>query len=592
MKAVLHIDGMEPHELSRPVVIGREPVGGDGIDVITLTGDPIVSRSHLAFDVIRDGVVVIDLGSTNGTKITVGGVTRNVPTDVWTIVDASAVVNVGDTPIWVEYGASDHLEKIAAPVLAPLKAGCISCGQRLVAGSRFCDGCGALIAPESAPPPSNVAAAAMPTGRVVTSPPASPSRPSAGRTLGRKSGTTADRRASEVTLLLKQRRMGAVATVVTVVVIVWVIFARGNNASDLSASTFPRVSLGIEERWSVDIDGATSVVGSASDVFVFAIEDGDAAVISLDGSSGEERWSSDVGRNMSSGYVRGVLDDVVLIQACDFEGCELIGIDASTGEELWSDPFPDGSVFISSRATLVVSESGSLTLLNPLDGQRIERVRGDSLSVFGDHVYVRDNDEIEVFDLKDLSSVFGPVEVDEDIVGSILQSGKLITAVDDELVIINSDGTVDRESRVPADEIYRILPGPNGMVIVGTDDGVFGLDPIDGRAEEIWSANGGISFGFVSNDGPLVVVADGEDAEVLDSRTGDTRFDLRGYFESNQLIGSNGLVNVASVVTRYEVSAFRYSDGEEIWEDDFDGSIFLIDNGLVEIDDGEVRFFR
>ncbi len=66
--------------------------------------------------------------------------------------------------------------------------------------------------------------------------------------------------------------------------------------------------------------------------------------------------------------------------------------------------------------------------------------------VDGDYAYVRDGDEVEVFDLKDLSSKFGPVDVDEDSFGTVYQGGKLITAIDDELIVINGNGDVDRES--------------------------------------------------------------------------------------------------------------------------------------------------
>ena len=73
--------------------------------------------------------------------------------------------------------------------------------------------------------------------------------------------------------------------------------------------------------------------------------------------------------------------------------------------------------------------------------------------------------------------------------------------------------------------------------------------------------------------------------------TGETLVDLRGYYETDQLIGSNGLVNIV-YERNTEATALRYSDGEELWDERFDGSLRLVDDGLVEIDDGDVRFYR
>ncbi len=80
-------------------------------------------------------------------------------------------------------------------------------------------------------------------------------------------------------------------------------------------------------------------------------------------------------------------------------------------------------------------------------------------------------------------------------------------------------------------------------------------------------------------------------AEILDARTGEVKIDLRGYYETDQLIGSNGVVNI-SYERDTDATALRYADGEEIWDEHFDGFVRLVDDGLVEIDDGEVRFYR
>jgi len=75
------VDGSR-ESLSRPVLIGRSPsaVGagagsGTGAEprMITILDDPDISRTHLRVAVEGDAVVVTDLGSKNGTLITVPG---------------------------------------------------------------------------------------------------------------------------------------------------------------------------------------------------------------------------------------------------------------------------------------------------------------------------------------------------------------------------------------------------------------------------------------------------------------------------------------------------------------------------------------
>jgi hypothetical protein len=62
--------------LSRPVLIGRSPAASsDGSDVrlITIADDPDISRTHLRVAVEGDVVVVTDLGSKNGSIVTLPG---------------------------------------------------------------------------------------------------------------------------------------------------------------------------------------------------------------------------------------------------------------------------------------------------------------------------------------------------------------------------------------------------------------------------------------------------------------------------------------------------------------------------------------
>ena len=607
VRARLHIDGRSPHEVTGRTVIGREPDAEADTVGIVLSGDPLVSKAHIAFDVAAGGLVAIDLGSSNGTSIVVGGESSTLSSAVWTPVPDGTVVVVGDTSLRVELVgvAGGPAEPMMTPPPGFASAGvisavpaavlpvCAQCGRASVAGSRFCDGCGASTAASPpAGPPVAVSVASAQTVSPTMSWPADPvgAPPPLGPPVlpGGGGGESSKR---------KWLLVGAgIAGVVAVAGVAFVVLSGGDDGAPTTGG-LPTVPSQVEEQWSIDIDGADDVTGDSSAVFVMSIVDGDAEVYAVAGGSGEERWTADVANDVEYGAFQGLTAGVVLGTTCDFDAvCEAFGLDVGNGEVLWTDE-QSGNMAVSSSGSVLLSEDGSVELIDPSDGKRLERVRGDLVDSDGTYVYVRDDDEVEVFDTKDLSSVFGPVQVDDEAIGTIYAGGKLITAVGEELVVINADGEVDRESQVPADEIYQIRPGPDGMVLVGTDDGVLGLDPVDGRAAEIWSVDGSLNYTFVTEVGLLVLVTegddDGSDAEIIDARTGDSRITLRDYYESSQSLGSNGMVNSAyQDESDIDAAASQYSDGEEIWSLGFNGNPFLIDGAVVEVDDGQVTLYR
>jgi hypothetical protein len=91
--------------LSRPVLIGRAPsAGGAGAGsgtgaeprLITILDDPDISRTHLRVAVEGDAVVVTDLGSKNGTLITMpGGSPRKLRASEPTVVLPGTLIDLG-----------------------------------------------------------------------------------------------------------------------------------------------------------------------------------------------------------------------------------------------------------------------------------------------------------------------------------------------------------------------------------------------------------------------------------------------------------------------------------------------------------------
>lgn len=85
--------------LTRPVLIGRSPVAsgaGSADRLIAIADDPDISRTHLRVAVEGDAVVVTDLGSKNGSLITLpGGSPRKLRASEPTVVLPGTLIDLG-----------------------------------------------------------------------------------------------------------------------------------------------------------------------------------------------------------------------------------------------------------------------------------------------------------------------------------------------------------------------------------------------------------------------------------------------------------------------------------------------------------------
>jgi outer membrane protein assembly factor BamB len=590
----LRVDGIRLVEIDGLTLIGRDPTAGadEAATLITLDDpDRLMSKTHVALDVNQGELIISDRRSVNGTTLRIDGDERQVPAGDWVGVPVGATIVLGDSLLVVEESSDGDgdletrrvtgLAETASPDPSPSTGeiqwvasatptptisanaeqavpavnSCASCGRALADDDRFCDGCGA------------------------------PSRPP----------VAAPQAASEVVRAPGSRRVPVVAALVVGAAVVaggvFVVTSRGDDGS-IAADRLRGVPPTGESVWRASVAGASSVVADAGTVYVIAIDEGDAEVVALARADGEERWSSGLDNDKGYGDVFGPIDGRLIARVCDFDGvCGATAIDTSNGEAVWNDEL-DGSITVVGDA-LMVQSSGEIERLNAADGTSQGRVRADSIIVEGQYVYSVDDDgrEVEVFNLA-LESVFGPIEIDEDHGGLAFNGSQLLVATDEDLLSYDAQGDVTTTSQTAIEFVSWIQLGPGGTVVL-IDDAAGELvvaRPTEPRMEELWSSDGYPSRIIEASGETLIAVSDDGDLSIVELESGDERIRVDDTATS---YGSNGFLTYTSDESGdTDVVAYRYSDGEELWDTSVEGGAFLIDGALVAIADGDVELYR
>ena len=635
--ATLSIDGRSAIDVTGPITVGRDPRTDRG-DVVVVDNDPLVSKSHLAIDVELGGFVITDLGSSNGTFLHHSGVETTVPTDSWIPIPPGAEIEFGDQRMTIDEptvpgpaGADDTptpRHGIVAPVppVAPpdpwgvageaagrLSIECANCRRQLAGDSRFCDRCGTPTSPASAAPISAqpgpapsaplvghdpAATVVVPAGTVAGSGgPSSPSSPGPSAPFG----VVQPGPPAYVDLSSSTRSSGGplrtilfVAGVLVALGVAGVVVRNvldGDDAARVEAEP-PRVPDIVDELWSEPVRGESSGAFVDEDgVYVTSLDldSGRVEVIGFDRRNGDERWQTEVEPTGVFADIAGGVQGALFVTVCD-DQCSVVGLDLETGEELWSEQIGDGVPSVTNRHVYSVHD-GTVEFFDPLNGRRLERVRGDDVRLAENHILVSDGDDVEVFDA-DVNSVLGPEPVDQ--ADAIAFDGRrLIVAEGDELRFIDADGTVAKASSVDVGRIEQVMPVTDDNIILSSNEGVVSVDPLDGTAEERWSAPGELSTAADVDGGAVVIVDLAGSFEVVDADSGERRFERAlDQPDSGFTVPGRNLL-VVYEFERFDdpidVAAYDWRTGDEVWRQRFDDFAIVRDGLVVEIShDGEV----
>ena len=387
--------------------------------------------------------------------------------------------------------------------------------------------------------------------------------------------------------------MGAVVVLVVIGVVLSRVLGGDDGAGGDPASIVAPDT--VDELWSESVRGESS--GAFADdagvyVATFDFDSSRVDVVAFDRGDGDELWEAELDGDGGFADVRGATQGVLIVTVCDAE-CSVFGLDLITGGELWTAQISDGFPRVTDRHVLAVDDE-SLEVLDPLTGDRIDRVRGDDVLIADDHVLVTDGDDIEVFDLE-LNSVLGPEPVDR-ADATAFDGSRLIVADADELRFIDADGTVVKTSSVDVGLIDEVRPVADDNIVLNSDEGVISINPLDDTADERWSERGELSR-VVEVDGGTVVIVDGDESfRVIDADSGEQRFERdldlpdSGFtFPARNLLVVFEFDGFGDPV---ELSAYDWETGAEMWSERFDDFPIVSDGLVVEITrDGDVIVF-
>ena len=637
--AMVSIVGRDPIEMTGHLTLGRDPKSDAG-DVVAIDGDPLVSKSHLAIDVDDGLPVITDLGSANGTYLHHSGGETPVPSDTWIPIPTGAEIEFGDqrmtiVPVvdvpTVESGA-DAVAPGVAPASGSSTSTCQHCQQEIPPGSKFCDHCGtptasatsgsagsadewAPSAVQPAPPvPTFADAGVAPGGAPVAGPdagpvgppppsafqpgpPAAPFDPAGPAGAGAGAGPVfVDQSASPSSSGGAGKKIAAVVAVVVVLALVGFGLTRVLGGGDSSSSSGQALSTApdsIDEEWSQTVDGEaqnSAVDGDA--VYVTSVDTTDVSVSALARADGDEVWNVTLDASGSVAGIDGLVGDTLLVEACDAE-CVVTGVDVANGDERWDESLDGGSVTVIDDHVFVVNDT-TVALYDPANGDRLERVDADNVQFGPDHVIVGDSGDVEVFDL-DLVSILGPESLDDDTDAVAFDGSRLIVATGDDLSFTDRDGDVVLETTVDVGLIDTIRPISNDNIILGSDEGVVSIDPVERDAVERWSTRLDLDQVADVDGGSVVITNSTGTYEVFDADSGDSRFASDLDDASFSFPTRNALVvyRFSDTDSSTEVGAYDWKTGDELWSDRFDGQLSVQDGIAVEVGaDGDVIVYR
>jgi hypothetical protein len=614
--ATLSISGGAPVEVVGLVTIGRDPKSATG-RTIEITGDPLVSKLHLALRIESGKVTVTDLGSSNGTFLHGAGSETRVPTDRWISVPPGSELEFGDQRMTVRSAEQPSAEPLIDADVAASKPACSVCATPLIPGARFCDTCG-TPSPLEAPGPSNwfddsVAPAPDPNLSFIPEVAPEPLAVAIDRVAPAEPSFVAPQVPTSTSHGTTKKVVAAIAGLLVLGLIAFALVRvlGGDNDDASGTSDLPELPLTIDEQWSESVRG--DQIGSgvgASGVYVASRPTDDGYTLTrLASADGNEDWEVTVDAS-DPVFVQlvGEYDDAVVVQSCGSGDCSVVGIDNSTGEVTWDRSSSGFSGVRDIDGRLLFFEEDSVERIDPEDGRRIERIRADTyVESAGSTLAVRDGDSVEVFDLE-LQSVFGPIDIDSGTSAFTFTGSQVVAVVGNDLQFLDDDGDVVIESKI--DDVFDAVfdavvvesltfVGDDNIVVEGSD-AIVSVDPIDGEADERWSVDGELNQVFAV-DGEILMLIDkpDESGEVIDAATGDQRMEVDEFAEEEKFViafgASDGLLVLAELPDSSEIEAraLAWEDGDEIWAEQFDGWVSFGAGVFVEVTaDGDVTLFR
>lgn len=571
--------------ISGRTVVGSAPVNPDmalPAQLVTVGSTDLgIAPTHAVLDISGGRLLIVDLGTAEGTRIDGPSGNREVSTSSWAPLDVGETIILGAVRLTIGERSTDSLWGAGAPPVAtqsapivtsvptataqpagstvqPLTtaaapvppaggaaATCTACGAPLLPDDRFCTACGA-------PVPDAVGDA----GAEVTA--SAPNR-------------------SRLLMLIG----AAVVVIAAIIIVLTVAFGNDDDISDP-----PRVPSDPRPAWNTRLRGNVTVTGSRDQIYVAVSDRNRIEVQRLDGADGAERWTTSL--RGASAYQLAVLDDLVIVSYADDDFSERVtALGRSDGDEKWDVLLRSSETFFVVGNSLVLRDDDLLQLIDPTTGRSGARARAERWDY--DRTSRRfltiDDGEVRLRRASDLEIVAGPIRIGDRFDSLVFTDGLLLVIEDDEIIAFDEAGNRRWRDTIAQDLTFSASALPGGGFVFNGPDGVDALRTTDSGVERAWDTNGRFIDVFAIDGRGYVVIRDDDQVEIVDERSGNPIIRLVDEQWQAGLAGEDALVVFGSDRGDRTITAFDLPDGTERFRlADRRGSFVLLDGAIVRIE--------
>jgi PQQ-like domain len=349
--------------------------------------------------------------------------------------------------------------------------------------------------------------------------------------------------------------------------------------------------------WIAELDTGhvTGVVGTRSTIVALELVTNDLVGLAAD--SGAERWRVNVAPSRSVARLEEVDGAAIVLVEESGGNRSIAAYDLESGERLWNEDGFGRSAFVTFQGSIYRLPGGitnvAIERLDPRTGEGLNALGPQLASVGWAHASTARDDSVEVFDLRTLDRVAGPIAIG-DVVAASAFEGRVVGLGRDATIRLygsTGDELSSLQTTVDRPEQFDVTDGEEPMLLVMADQEIVAYALAGDRISQVWRT-GPVQVNEITDVGEhtyavvqAVVAAgpNGGPVRVVDTLTGEAVAEPTG---GNWVqLGRDGFVVeiIDDEGLRVAMEAYGY-DGVQRWRYDLQREqqgLFLVDGAMV-----------